>query len=43
VEERGDGELELVGIRVAGGGVLGLWVRELARKIGDKDAGFSRC
>ena len=43
VEERGDGELELVGVRVAGGGVLGFWGRELARKRGERDAVFSRC
>ena len=40
VEERGDGELELVGVRVAGGGVLGFWGRELVRERGDWVAGL---
>ena len=43
VEERGDGELEFVGVRVAGGGVLVFWGRELVRKRGERDAGFPRC
>jgi hypothetical protein len=43
MEERGDGEFKLVGFRVAGGDVLGFWGRELARKRGERDAGFSRC
>ena len=34
VEEQGDGELELAGIWVGGGGVLGVWGRELARERG---------
>jgi len=32
VEERGDGELELAGVRVGGGGVLGVWGGELVRE-----------
>jgi len=35
MEERGDGELELAGVRAGGGGVLGVWGRELAREQGD--------
>jgi hypothetical protein len=34
VEKRGDGELELAGVRVGGGGVLGVWGGELARERG---------
>ena len=40
VEERGDGELELAGVRVAGGGVLKFWGRELVRERGDWVAGL---
>ena len=32
VEEQGDGELELAGVRVGGGGVLGVWGGEVARE-----------
>ena len=32
MEKRGDGELELAGIRAGGGGVLGFRGRELARE-----------
>ena len=39
VEERGDGELELAGIRAGGGGVLGVWGWELVRERGERDAG----
>ena len=39
MEKRGDGELELAGVRVGGGGVLGVWGRELARERGDWNAG----
>ena len=38
MEERGDGEFELAGIRAGGGGVLGVWGRELARERGDWNA-----
>ena len=31
-EEQGDGELELAGVRVDGGGVLGVWSGEAANK-----------
>ena len=34
VEERGDGELELAGVRAGSGGVLGVWGGELARERG---------
>ena len=39
VEKRGDGELELAGVRVGGGGVLGVWGGELARERGNWNAG----
>ena len=32
VEKRGDGELELAGVRVGGGGVLEVWGGEVARE-----------
>ena len=32
MEERGDGELELAGVRVGGGGVLEVWGGEVARE-----------
>ena len=32
VEERGDGELELAGVRAGGGGVLEIWSGEVARE-----------
>ena len=32
VEERGDGELKLAGVRVGGGGVLEIWSGEVARE-----------
>ena len=35
----GDGELKLAGVRVGGGGVLGIWGGELARERGDWVAG----
>ena len=35
MEMRGDGELELAGVLVGGGGVLGVWGGELARERGD--------
>jgi len=40
LERRVDGELELAGVRVAGGGVLGFWGRELVRERGDWVAGL---
>ena len=40
LEWRVDGELELAGVRVAGGGVLGFWGRELVRERGDWVAGL---
>ena len=39
MEERGDGELELAGVRAGGGGDLGVWGGELARERGDWNAG----
>ena len=39
MEERGDGELKLVGVRAGGGGVLEVRGGELARERGDWDAG----
>ena len=39
VEERGDGELELAGVRAGGGGVLEIWSGEVAREGGDWNAG----
>ena len=39
MEERDTGELELAGVRVDGGGVLGFWGGELARERGDWNAG----
>ena len=41
MEERGDGELKLAGVRVGGGGVLEVRGGELAREQGDWDAGVS--
>ena len=41
MEERGDGELKLAGVRAGGGGVLEVWGRGLARERGDWDAGGS--
>ena len=35
----GNGELKLAGVRVGGGGVLGVWGGELARERGDWNAG----
>ena len=32
MEERGDGELELAGVRVDGGGVLGVWGGDVANE-----------
>ena len=32
VEKRGDGELELAGVRVGGGSVLEIWSGEVARE-----------
>ena len=32
VEERGDGELELAGVRAGGGGALEIWSGEMARE-----------
>ena len=32
MEKRGDSELELTGVRVDGGGVLGFWGGELERE-----------
>ena len=43
VEKRGDSELELAGVRVGGGGVLGVWGGELARERGDGMRGFPWC
>ena len=39
LEWRGDGELELAGVQVSGGGVLGVRGGELAREGGDWNAG----
>jgi hypothetical protein len=39
VEEWGDGELELAGVLVGGGSVLGVWGLELVRERGDWNAG----
>ena len=39
MEKRGDGELELAGVRVGGGGVLGVWGGELVRERGYWNAG----
>ena len=40
LEWRVNGELELTGVRVAGGGVLGFWGGELVRERGDWVAGL---
>ena len=37
MEKRGDGELELAGVRVGSSSVLGVWGGELARKRGERD------
>ena len=39
MEERGDGELELAGVRAGGGGILEIWSSEVAREGGDWNAG----
>ena len=39
MEERGDGDLELAGVRAGGGGVLEVWGGELARERGKRAAG----
>ena len=39
MEERGDGELKLAGVRAGGGGVLEVWGGELARERGERKAG----
>ena len=41
VEERGDGELKLAGVRAGGGGVMESWGGKLARERGNWDAGVS--
>ena len=40
MEERGNGELELAGVRAGGGGVLEVWGGELARERGEGMRGF---
>ena len=41
MEERGDGELKLAGVRAGGGGILEVWGRELVSERGNWDVGVS--